>query len=296
LLKGLFRVDHLSTRLRRQAESLAVIGGGVSRRQWSRPVTVHEVLRAAIAEVEQFSRVKVARPVEGTLDGGAVADVVHLLAELVENATRFSPPHTQVLLRAETVTAGIAIEIEDRGLGIPRETQHRLNDILADPERNADINELVRDGRIGLLVVSALSRRHRIAVRLQSNIFGGTQVVLVLPNEIVGKEKESAAARAAAAQTATTTAEPVEPAPVPVSTPMPAPVPEADGQRPELPRRRPQESIAAELVNVPAPPPPPQGAAAPQADTEKGHRHDLMAAFRKGMRSGEDEEPEGQNG
>src|SRR6201999_1350467 len=162
--KGLFRVDHLSTRMRRQAESLAVIGGAASPRPWSRPGTMYEGLRPAIAEVEHYNRVKVVPPVEGTLDGGAVADVIHLLAELVENATKFAPPHTQVLLRAEPVTAGLAIEIEDRGLGIPRENQRRLKDLLADLER-VDIDELLHDGRIGLLVVSALSRRHSVAVR-----------------------------------------------------------------------------------------------------------------------------------
>ncbi|MGH3377666.1 MAG: ATP-binding protein [Pseudonocardiaceae bacterium] len=189
LLKGLFRVDHLSTRMRRQAESLAVIGGAASRRQWSRPVTVYEVLRSAIAEVEHYNRVKVVPPVEGTLDGGAVADVIHLLAELIENATKFAPPHTQVLIRAEPVTAGLAIEVEDRGLGIPRDTQRRVNDLLADLER-VDVDELVQDGRIGLLVVSALSRRHHIAVKLNTNLYGGTQAVVVVPHELIGVEQQ----------------------------------------------------------------------------------------------------------
>jgi signal transduction histidine kinase len=142
LLKGLFRVDHLSTRMRRQAESLAVIGGAASRRQWSRPVTVYEVLRSAIAEVEHYNRVKVVPPVEGTLHGSAVADVVHLLAELIENATRFAAPHTQVLIRVEDVSAGLAIEVEDRGLGIPPESRRRLNDLLAG-STDAETGELL---------------------------------------------------------------------------------------------------------------------------------------------------------
>lgn len=115
LLKGLFHVDHLATRIRRHAENLAVLGGAVSRRQWSSPVTMTEVLRSAIAEVEQYPRVKLVPPIDGTLRGHAVADVIHLLAELVENATVFSAPHTQVLLRAQRVTAGLALEVEDRG-------------------------------------------------------------------------------------------------------------------------------------------------------------------------------------
>lgn len=92
LLKGLFHVDHLATRIRRHAENLAVLGGAVSRRQWSKPVTMTEILRSAIAEVEQYPRIKLVPPIDGTLRGHAVADVIHLLAELVENASVFSSP------------------------------------------------------------------------------------------------------------------------------------------------------------------------------------------------------------
>ncbi|MEU9021771.1 ATP-binding protein [Actinomadura sp. NPDC048394] len=210
LLKELFRIDHLTARVRRQAESLAVVGGAAPRRQWSRPVSVHEVLRSAIAEVEQYARVKVVPPVEGTLDGGAVSDVVHLLAELIENATKFAPPHTEVFVRVETVTAGLAVEIEDRGLGIPVEAQHRLNDLLYDAERLGD-DRLLEEGRIGLLVVAALSRRHKIAVRLQANIYGGTQAVVVIPHELIGSEVPGIDAH------------PAPPADFPGSVPAPSP-------------------------------------------------------------------------
>ncbi|MEQ4607244.1 ATP-binding protein [Streptomyces cavourensis] len=193
LLKGLFHVDHLATRIRRHAENLAVLGGAVSRRQWSNPVTMTEVLRSAIAEVEQYPRVKLVPPIEGTLRGHAVADVIHLLAELVENATVFSAPHTQVLLRVQRVTAGIALEVEDRGLGMPDHEQNRMNALLSDPDR-VNVAHLLQDGRIGLFVVSALARRHGIAVRLQSNIYGGTQAVLVLPQTLLGADPETPAA------------------------------------------------------------------------------------------------------
>ncbi|WP_202918388.1 sensor histidine kinase [Streptomyces cavernae] len=185
LLKGLFHVDHLATRTRRHAENLAVLGGAVSRRQWSNPVSMTEVLRAATAEVEQYSRVKLVPPIEGTLRGHAVADVIHLLAELVENATVFSAPHTHVLLRTNLVTSGLAVEVEDRGLGMPVDEQHRMNALLADPDQ-VNVASLLQDGRIGLFVVSQLARRHGIAVRLQSNIYGGIQAVLVLPQELLG--------------------------------------------------------------------------------------------------------------
>ncbi|MFJ3335130.1 ATP-binding protein [Streptomyces sp. NPDC086766] len=185
LLKGLFHVDHLATRIRRHAENLAVLGGAVSRRQWSNPVSMTEVLRSAIAEVEQYSRVKLVPPVDGELRGHAVADVIHLLAELVENATVFSAPQTQVLLRANLVTSGLAVEVEDRGLGMPAAEHARMNALLADPGQ-VNVAGLLADGRIGLFVVSQLAKRHGISVRLQSNIYGGVQAVLVVPQALLG--------------------------------------------------------------------------------------------------------------
>ena len=192
LLKGLFHVDHLATRIRRHAENLAVLGGAVSRRQWSNPVSMTEVLRSAIAEVEQYSRVKLVPPIDGTVRGHAVADVIHLLAELVENATVFSAPHTQVLLRANVVTSGLAVEVEDRGLGMPLAEQHKMNALLADPDQ-VNVASLLQDGRIGLFVVSQLARRHGIVVRLQTNIYGGVQAVLVVPQALLGAEGDQSA-------------------------------------------------------------------------------------------------------
>ncbi|SEC02180.1 ATP-binding protein [Streptomyces sp. TLI_105] len=247
LLKGLFHVDHLATRIRRHAENLAVLGGAISRRQWSNPVTMTEVLRSSIAEVEQYPRVKLVPPIDGTLRGHAVADVIHLLAELVENATLFSAPHTTVLLRAQYVTAGLAIEVEDRGLGMPVTEQNKMNALLADPDQ-VNVAHLLQDGRIGLFVVSALARRHGIAVRLQSNIYGGVQAVLVLPQGLLGSDPEGLAqherqtaatagsaaippdqvqmqpqARPAAAVTAPAQAPSHAPASVPVQAPVQAP-------------------------------------------------------------------------
>ncbi|MFF3905904.1 ATP-binding protein [Streptomyces sp. NPDC001848] len=192
LLKGLFHIDHLATRIRRHAENLAVLGGAVSRRQWSNPVPMTEVLRSATAEVEQYTRVRLVPPVDGSLRGHAVADVIHLLAELVENATVFSAPHTQVLLRAGLVTSGLAVEVEDRGLGMPQAEQNKMNALLADPDQFS-LAGLLADGRIGLFVVSQLARRHGIHVRLQTNIYGGVQAVLVLPQGLLGPAPGTAA-------------------------------------------------------------------------------------------------------
>ncbi|WP_345940927.1 ATP-binding protein, partial [Streptomyces sp. E2N166] len=163
------------------------MGGAVSRRQWSNPVDMTEVLRSAIAEVEQYSRVRLVPPIDGTLRGHAVADVIHLLAELVENATLFSAPQTQVLMRANLVTSGLAVEVEDRGLGMPVGEQSRMNALLADPDQ-VNVARLLADGRIGLYVVSQLAKRHGITVRLQTNIYGGVQAVLVVPQALLGTE------------------------------------------------------------------------------------------------------------
>ncbi|MDY7085296.1 MAG: ATP-binding protein [Actinomycetota bacterium] len=192
LLKGLFQVDHLATRIRRHAENLAVLGGSVSRRQWSRPVALTEVLRSSIAEVEHYSRVKLVPPIDGTLPGHAVASVIHLIAELIENATMFAPPHTQVLLRAQQVASGTAIEVEDRGLGMQRADLDRVNQLLVNPD-DTDLDDLLRDGRIGLYVVSMIARQHGIVVQLQPNIYGGIQAVIILPPLLMSSALESAA-------------------------------------------------------------------------------------------------------
>ncbi|MFI1758643.1 sensor histidine kinase [Streptomyces sp. NPDC020571] len=247
LLKGLFHVDHLATRIRRHAENLAVLGGAVSRRQWSNPVDMTEVLRSAIAEVEQYSRVRLVPPIDGTLRGHAVADVIHLLAELVENATLFSAPQTQVLMRANLVTSGLAVEVEDRGLGMPVGEQSRMNALLADPDQ-VNVAHLLADGRIGLFVVSQLAKRHGITVRLQTNIYGGVQAVLVVPQALLGTEP-GALPGGGARQTQATGAGPVPVAPPgqqlravsPVTPQAPGglsttlPVPTADARTSEVP-------------------------------------------------------------
>ncbi|WP_078856278.1 sensor histidine kinase [Streptomyces sp. NRRL F-5065] len=268
LLKGLFHVDHLATRIRRHSENLAVLGGAVSRRQWSNPVDMTEVLRSAIAEVEQYSRVRLVPPVDGALRGHAVADVIHLLAELVENATLFSAPHTQVLLRATTVTSGLAVEVEDRGLGMPAGEQTRMNDLLADPDQ-VNVARLLADGRIGLYVVSQLARRHGISVRLQSNIYGGVQAVLVLPRELLGP-----APALPAASTADPAGDPaVHPGAFP-EAPAPAPGPAVPGAAgPDdtgpvpLPLRRERRDRATPAAAVPGIRPADRGVLAEYAAT-----------------------------
>lgn len=184
LLHGLFEIDHVATRIRRYVENVAVLGGETPRRQWQRPVPLTLVIRSAIGEVEGYSRVRPVPPLDGRLAGPAVADVIHLLAELVENATVFSPPTTDVMVSTQFVTAGVVIEIEDRGLGQLPDEERLRNALLGDPTR-VEVGELLGDGRVGLYVVSVLARRHGVRVELRRNIFGGVTAVVLLPRELV---------------------------------------------------------------------------------------------------------------
>ncbi|MFF9407552.1 ATP-binding protein [Streptomyces anandii] len=297
LLKGLFRVDHLSTRIRRYAENLAVLGGANTHRQWTRPVGLTDVLRSAVAEIDQYARVKLVPPIDAAVRGHAVVDVVHLLAELLENATVFSPPQTVVHVRVEPVAAGVAIEVEDRGLGMSPAQRNQMNTVLGAPDEVA-LGELLQDGRIGLYVVSLLAQRHAIAVRLQSNVYGGTQAVMVLPTALLGPQPAvpSPEGHAVPAPDAVSQ-DPVEPEatdpPATVTTvvadpgvsasePQPAtPVP-SDGEddRPRLPQRRRQDHGAERPHPVPS----------AGAGEHIAHDPGLMAAFQTGLRRAEEAE------
>ena len=132
-LDDLFRLDHLTTRMRRHAEGLVILAGAPPGRGWSSPVRMVDVMRGAIAEVEDYARVSVATRSQAALTGSAVADVIHLLAELIENATTLSPPYTSVRVAGDTVANGFAIEVEDRGLGIGPTRLAELNEPAGQP-------------------------------------------------------------------------------------------------------------------------------------------------------------------
>jgi signal transduction histidine kinase len=268
LLKGLFQVDHLATRIRRHAENLAVLGGAVSRRQWSRPVALTEVLRSAIAEVEHYSRVKLVPPIDGTVPGHAVASIIHLVAELIENATMFAPPQTQVLLRAQHVAAGVAVEVEDRGLGIQREDQDRLNRLLLNPE-DINLDELLRDGRIGLFVVSMIARQHGVTVQLQGNIYGGTQAVIILPQQLLGSAQDDRGPVAAQPALTQNTMELVQRVPGPSQIAAPPPTWPAFAGAPDAAAPALVSAVPASAPPAPASPTSASPASAPPASADR---------------------------
>ncbi|HEX6872928.1 MAG TPA: nitrate- and nitrite sensing domain-containing protein [Micromonosporaceae bacterium] len=183
-LAELFRVDHLATRMRRNAENLIVLSGATAGRAWRRPVPVVDVLRGALAEVEDYTRVTVLPVGPAALVGRAVGDVIHLLAELIENAVSFSPPQTVVRVGGSVVGSGFAIEIEDRGLGMSDEERAAANEQL----RNPPEFKLSSTARLGLYVVGKLAERHGIRVRLTESPYGGTTAIVLLPAALIAEE------------------------------------------------------------------------------------------------------------
>ncbi|WP_030674597.1 nitrate- and nitrite sensing domain-containing protein [Streptomyces sp. NRRL B-1347] len=180
-LADLFRLDHLTTRMRRHAEGLVILSGAAPSRQWRKPVQLMDVVRAAVAEVEDYERIEVRRLPRIAVTGPAVADLTHLLAELLENATVFSPPHTAVQVLGEHVANGFTLEIHDRGLGMASEALLDANLRLAEtPEF-----ELSDTDRLGLFVVSRLAQRQRVRVSLQPSPYGGTTAVVFIPESLL---------------------------------------------------------------------------------------------------------------
>ncbi len=188
VLDDLFKLDHLTTRMRRHAEGLIILSGAPPGRGWSAPVRLMDVMRGAVSEVEDYARVQVATPSRAALSGSAVTDVIHLLAELIENATSLSPPYTQVRMTGEPVMNGFAIEIEDRGLGLTPERLTELNDRLANPP---DVNPANTE-QLGLFVVAQLARRHGIGVTLRTSPYGGTTAVTLIPRRLIVDDAPSA--------------------------------------------------------------------------------------------------------
>ncbi|MDI5962823.1 nitrate- and nitrite sensing domain-containing protein [Streptomyces sp. SL13] len=181
-LASLFRLDHLATRMRRNGENLLVLAGEEAGRQWNRPVPLVDVLRAAASEVESYERIEISGVPAGEIHGTAVTDLVHLLAELLENATSFSSPHTRVKVTATRLPDGrIVVEIHDMGIGLTAEDFADINHKLAEPPTvDAAVSQ-----RMGLFVVGRLAGRHGIKVQLRpSGEQAGTTSLVMLPEPI----------------------------------------------------------------------------------------------------------------
>jgi signal transduction histidine kinase len=184
----LFQLDHLSTRARRNAENLIILGGGQAGRQWRLPVPLMEITRSAISEAENYIRVQVMDLPDVYVQGAAVGDVIHLVAELVDNATRFSPPMSRIEVRGNLAGKGVVLEVEDQGIGIEDDLLEELNRVLHEPP-DFQVMALAEEPRLGLFVVAQLAARHGIRVTLApSPAYGGTRVIVLLPNSIISSD------------------------------------------------------------------------------------------------------------
>ncbi|KUP96050.1 sensor histidine kinase [Thermobifida cellulosilytica] len=181
-LAELFQLDHLATRMRRNNENLLVLSGQDNTRKWAQPVPLVDVLRAAVSEVEQYARVNVRAPSHVSVLGRPVNDVIHLIAELVENATIFSSQDTQVSVTAQVMDGGeVVVEITDSGIGMPPEEIESANQRLAEPP----LIDVAVSRRMGLFVVSRLANRHGIRVRLSAAHNGGITAAVTLPHDLL---------------------------------------------------------------------------------------------------------------
>ncbi|MFC8146937.1 nitrate- and nitrite sensing domain-containing protein [Streptomyces paradoxus] len=282
ILKGLYELDSTASQLRRYEENLVIVSGERPGRSWTEPVALMDILRSAVGEVAEYQRVEVLTEEEVYVAPPAVADVIHLLAELIDNATAYSPAPSPVTVRAGMVAKGLAVEVEDRGLGMSEEDYTSFNEQLAVPPQ-FDVVALADDLRLGMFVIGRLAHRHGIAVTLRSSPYGGTTAIVLIPHEIVVREipggggvkdadapKDEKAAvdgrgstDAGRAETPRETERTAGPAPEPrplvtARTASDAPsaarevVPRRDGLAP-LPRRVPQTSLVEELREESAP-------------------------------------------
>ncbi|GAA5002865.1 nitrate- and nitrite sensing domain-containing protein [Kitasatospora paranensis] len=267
-LADLFRVDHLTTRMRRHAEGLIILSGAAPGRAWRRPVPLVDVVGSAVGAVEEYERVVVPPMPPVAVAGEAVADLAHLVAELVENATSFSPPHTQVTMRSGGAAHGHVLEIDDRGLGMDADELAAANRTLAEPQEF----DPTRTERLGLFVAGRLARRHGIEVALRRSPYGGTTAVVLLPAALLSEVEPPPA--------------PPRPEPSPpvlAAVPGPSEGPEGEPQPAAvLPMRRPLPVRPRAALPAPAAPEAGPAAAGPSAE-ELGA---VFGAFQRGLTRG----------
>ncbi|MFJ4572394.1 nitrate- and nitrite sensing domain-containing protein [Streptomyces sp. NPDC088846] len=190
VLDGLFDLDHLTARLRRYEENLVILAGGSPHRRWRKPVPLLDVMRSAQGEVQDYRRVVLDLDGSPWLSERAVGPVSHVLAELIENALSFSRPPAPVEVRAAKVSRGLAIEVEDRGLGMEEDQLAAANELMVRPPR-MDVLAHSDDIRLGLYVIARLADQHGLRVEFRSSAYGGTRVVVLVPDELTVSEPHS---------------------------------------------------------------------------------------------------------
>ncbi|MGW1375505.1 sensor histidine kinase [Streptomyces sp. NPDC002446] len=181
----LLRLDHGTALIGRLADSIAVLGGERPGRQWSRPVALYSVLRGAMSRIVGYERVELSPTMDIAVVGPAVEPLIHAVAELLDNAIRYSPPNTRVHLTATEVNSGIAVEVEDAGLGMGEPARRRAEHVLAKAQQGIDLSDLGESPRLGLNVVGRLSQAYGFQVSLRSSAYGGVRAILVVPQQLI---------------------------------------------------------------------------------------------------------------
>lgn len=181
----LLRIDHGTALIGRLADSISVLGGARPSRQWPRPVPLFSVLRGAMSRILEYRRVDLHSIAKVAIVGTAVEPLIHACAELLDNATRYSPPQTRVHVTAVEVQTGIAIEIEDGGVSLSEEARGRAENMLAQAQAGIDLNALGDTPRLGMAVVGRLSQMYNLQVSLRQSAYGGVRAVLIVPRDIV---------------------------------------------------------------------------------------------------------------
>jgi signal transduction histidine kinase len=181
----LLRLDHGTALIGRLADSIAVLGGARPGRQWSKSVPLFSVLRGAMSRILDYQRVELHSVSEVAVVGPAVEPLIHALAELLDNATRYSPPQTRVHLTAVEVQAGIAVEIEDGGVSLSEEARERAERMLMQAQAGIDLKDLGETPRLGLAVVGRLSQAYNFQISLRPSAYGGVRAVLIVPQNLL---------------------------------------------------------------------------------------------------------------
>jgi len=181
----LLRIDHGTALIGRLADSIAVLGGGRPGRQWPQPVPLFSVLRGAMSRILEYRRIELHNIAEVAVNGIHVEPLIHTLAELLDNATRYSPPHTKVHVTAIDVQTGVAIEIEDGGVSLSEEARAKTEDLLRKAALGIDMNALGETPRLGMAVVGRLAQMYKMQISLRQSAYGGVRVVLVAPRDML---------------------------------------------------------------------------------------------------------------
>ncbi|MDN0196063.1 ATP-binding protein [Streptomyces sp. S.PNR 29] len=184
----LLRIDHGNALIGRLADSISVLGGGRPGRQWPEPVALYSVLRGAMSRILEYRRIDLSSIAKVNVRGISVEPVIHALAELLDNATRYSPPQTKVHVTASEVQTGVAIEIEDCGVSLSEESRARIEGLLERAKNGTDLEDLGGQPRLGLAVVGRLCTAYDMQCSLRSSAYGGVRAILIVPSEMLTDE------------------------------------------------------------------------------------------------------------